>query len=399
MVRHIGNLHGRVGCDRGRHGNGIHAQPLHQGVVSAHEEPEREKRERQDEDEKRLQDPDVAPLLIGDMLAMFQRTHASRPKRPLHLEVATHREHGAHGRDDQAGDDQREIDARIGHRRQGDGQPHEGRGDLGKRDAAQDLQEDDGQTGADKRMKSALHQEGPANEAVGSAHEPHDGDLPAAGENGQTDRVVDEDERDEDEQRDERDADVAHVIRNAEQAFDGLLTAVFQAVGRIVGTVADLLEGRIRCDGADHAFNLLRVGQLDIDGGRQRIHAVELLDDLGIRAHGIAEVLHGFVLGREADALDARDAFDGLHDGVDVVLIRIVGNVRRDGNLVLDRVDDVVDDSAANQEYTDDQQRQENRNDRPQRRAEVAGESGQGFLEEIEQTRHRSRTPPCSGRA
>ncbi len=63
---------------------------LHQGVVSAHEEPEREKRERQDEDEKRLQDPDVAPLLIGDMLAMFQRAHASRPKRPLHLEVATH---------------------------------------------------------------------------------------------------------------------------------------------------------------------------------------------------------------------------------------------------------------------------------------------------------------------
>ncbi len=41
-------------------------------------------------------------------------------------------------------------------------------------------------------MESAFHQDGPANEAIGSAHEPHDGDLPAADENGQTNRVVDD---------------------------------------------------------------------------------------------------------------------------------------------------------------------------------------------------------------
>ena len=73
----------------------------------------------------------------------------------------------------------------------------------------------DSQGRADNGMHHAFHKEGPANEAVRSADEAHDGNLLAAGKDGEANGVVDEDQRDEDQQGDQRYADVADVARQA----------------------------------------------------------------------------------------------------------------------------------------------------------------------------------------
>ena len=101
--------------------------------------------------------------------------------------------------------------------------------------------------------------------------------------------------------------------------------------------------------------NHLRVGELNVDGSRQRIHAIELVNDFA-GAHGIAEVLQGFVFRGEADALHAVHLLDGLHDRIDVGLFGIVRHIRRDGNLVFHRLHRVVDNKAANKENADDKQ-------------------------------------------
>ena len=102
--------------------------------------------------------------------------------------------------------------------------------------------------------------------------------------------------------------------------------------------------------------DLLRVGEAHVDGGGQRVRSVQLLDDLGVGGHGVAEVLQGFVFRGEADALHAVHLLDGLHDRIDVGLFGIVGHIRRDGNLVFHRLHRVVDDKAANKENADDEQ-------------------------------------------
>ena len=115
------------------------------------------------------------------------------------------------------------------------------------------------------------------------------------------------------------------------------------------------------------ALNHLRVGELDVDGSRQRIHAIELVNDFA-GAHGVAEVLQGFVFRGEIDALHTVHLLDGLHDRIDVGLFGIVGHICRDGNLVFHRLHRVVDDKAANKENADDEQGQENRDNRTERR-------------------------------
>lgn len=80
-------------------------------------------------------------------------------------------------------------------------------------------------------------------------------------QNGQADGVVDEHHGDEDEQSHQRDADVAHVVRQLEQAFHRAL-AVQQRIGWIVGIVADGAERLVRLDLAGDLFDELRIGKL-----------------------------------------------------------------------------------------------------------------------------------------
>ena len=126
--------------------------------------------------------------------------------------------------------------------------------------------------------------------------------------------------------------------------------------------------------------------------------SVQLLDDLGVGGHGVAEVLQRLLLGGEADAFHAVHALDHRGDGVDGLLWRIVGHVGGDGDLVLDGGHEALHNGAAHEEHADDEQRQEDGDDGAERRGEVAREALERLLEEVEETRHRSRTPPGPGR-
>ena len=243
-------------------------------------------------------------------------------------------------------------------------------------------------------MQRTFHEKRPADEAVRRANEAHDGDFLAAREDSQANRVVDEHKRDEDEQHDERDADIADVGRQLEELCDRLLT-IFKRLGRRI-VAADGSKRGVLLNLARHVLDELRVRKLDLDGGRQRVLPVERIDDVGIR-RGL-EILERLVLRGEVNRCDAVDAADEILDLVDVRLRGVIGDERRDADLVLDRRHDVVHHNAAHEEDADDKQREENRDDGTQGSGEVASEPVQRLLEEVTETTHRNRTPPCPGR-
>ena len=242
-------------------------------------------------------------------------------------------------------------------------------------------------------MKGTFHEEGSTDEAVRGAHQAHDGDLLPASQDSQADGVVDEDQRDEDQEDDQRDADIADVIGQLEEALHRALT-VLDGITRVRRILGDGHVFRIGLDGLSNGLNGLRICQLNINGGRKRIGAVELLYDLRVGGHGVGEVLQSLLLGGEGNSVDILHVRDGGHDRLDVLLGCFIGDVGSDGDLALNGLHEIVEHGARHEEQTDDEQRQEDGDDGPQSRREVAREALEGFLEEIADTRHRTRTPP-----
>ena len=182
----------------------------------------------------------------------------------LHLQVAAHGEKRPDGSNNQTEYQHDQINLNIRACGQIDRQPHKGVCNLGKRESMDKLDGADSQGRADNGMHHAFHKEGPANEAVRSADETHDGNLLAAGKDGEADGVVDEDQRDEDQQGDQRYADVADVARQAEETVYAVF-AVFDAIRRIFRVVADSDEILIRRQIGGDGLNLLRIRKLDFD--------------------------------------------------------------------------------------------------------------------------------------
>ena len=272
---------------------------------------------------------------------------------------------------------------------------------LGHNQPHAHVKNDNRENGADEGLEHALGHERPADEAVGRADETHDGNLATTSGNGQANRVVDEHERDKGQKGHEHDRADAQVVGDAKQTLDRLAT-VLDRIRRVVVVVCNLLEvgvgGQLRSD----VLNALGVLEGDDERGGNRILTIERRDRVGgvAIAHRLLVLVERLLLALVGNGVHAAPALDLRLEGVNILLVGVVGNKRLDGDTVLDAADEVRDHYGADDEQADDEQREEDRDDCAKNRRPVPAEVTSRLAKRITNVRghHSNRSLPSPDR-